>query len=70
MEQQDRRDDGLGHAFSGGPTHVVGMKKKVKTIRHVLVFRLSADSYGPLRHPAKEKSRHHNQCANPDLVFS
>jgi hypothetical protein len=31
MEQQDRRDDGLGHALSGGPAHIVWMKKKVKT---------------------------------------
>jgi hypothetical protein len=34
MEQQDRRDDGLGHALSGGPAHIVWMKKNVKTIRH------------------------------------
>jgi hypothetical protein len=34
MEQQDSRDDGFGHALSGGPARIVGMKKKVKTIRH------------------------------------
>ena len=34
MEQQHSRDDGLGHALSGGPARIVGMKKKVKTIRH------------------------------------
>jgi hypothetical protein len=34
MEQQDRRDNGLGHTLSGGPAHIVWMKKNVKTIRH------------------------------------
>jgi hypothetical protein len=34
MEQQNSCDDGFGHALSGGPARIVGMKKKVKTIRH------------------------------------
>jgi hypothetical protein len=34
MEQQDSRDNGFGHALSGGPAHVVRMKKDIKTIRH------------------------------------
>jgi hypothetical protein len=73
MEQQDSRANGLGYALGGGPTHIVGMKKKVKTIRH-------AQEYIPIArrfvwaaeafHPAKEKRRHHNQCANPDPIFS
>ena len=34
MEQQDSRDNGLGHALGGSPTHIVRMKTDVKTIRH------------------------------------
>jgi hypothetical protein len=32
MEQQDSRDDGLGYALGGSPTHIVRIKTDVKTI--------------------------------------
>jgi hypothetical protein len=34
MEQQDSRDNGLGHALGGSPTHIVRMKRDIKTISH------------------------------------
>ena len=34
MEEQDSRDNGLGHALGGSPTHIVRMKKDIKAIRH------------------------------------
>ena len=34
MQHQNSGDDGFGHALSGGPAHIVWMKKNVKTIRH------------------------------------
>jgi hypothetical protein len=34
MEQQDSRDHGFGHALSGGPAHIVSIKKNAKTIPH------------------------------------
>ena len=32
-EQQDSRDDVFGHTFSGGPAHIVWVKREFETIR-------------------------------------
>jgi hypothetical protein len=34
MQHQNSGDDGFGHALSGGPAHIVSIKKNAKTIRH------------------------------------
>jgi hypothetical protein len=34
IEQQDSRNDGFGHALSGGPAHIISTKMNAKTIRH------------------------------------
>jgi hypothetical protein len=67
MEQQDSRDDGLGHALSGGPAHIVWMKTDVKTIRHAQEYIPVARRFvWAVEASSKEKRHHHNQCANPD----
>ena len=34
MEQQDSRDNGLGHALGGSPAQVIWMKREFETIGH------------------------------------
>ena len=34
MEQQDSRDNGLGHALGGSPAQIIWMKREFETIRH------------------------------------
>ena len=64
MQQQDSRDNGFGHALSGGPSDIIWMKEHPKTIRHCA----GIYSVAPVMHHQAPEGGPSWPCSNPRLI--